>query len=165
MLRHRPANDAPTARIEHHREIEETGPRRDIRDVCHPELIGSGGRERTLDEVRRRSHLGTAPRRARPFPAVAALQPGEAEQARYPLARAGYSLVTQLGMDARRAVCATTAFMDCANLRGEHMIALCACRGRSLPPSIIAAARDAEHTAQQRDGMMRLLRLDEPEDR
>ena len=104
MLGHRPADDAPTVGIEHHREIEEARPRRDIGDVRDPEPIGSGGGELALDEVRRRRHLGAAPRRARPLAAVAALQPGEPKQARDPLAGAADALVAQFGMDARRAV-------------------------------------------------------------
>ena len=126
---------------------------------------GADASEVPLDEVRRRCHLGIAPRRARPFPTMAALQPGEAKQARHPLARAADTLVAQFGMDARRAVGAPAPFMNRPNPLGEHEIALRACRGRSLPPGVIAAARDAEHTAQQGDGIIRLLHLDEREHR
>ncbi len=86
MLRHRPANDAPTARIEDDREIEEARPRRDICDVRDPEPVGSGRDEIALDEVGRGCHLWAAPRRARPFAAVASLQSGVTQQARDPFA-------------------------------------------------------------------------------
>ena len=49
---HRPADDAPTPRIEHDGEKEEAGPGRNVRDVRHPEPVGARGRELPLDEIR-----------------------------------------------------------------------------------------------------------------
>src|SRR5579885_199773 len=165
MLGHRPTDDAPTTRVEDDREIEEARPCRDIRDVRYPKLIGSGRRKIALDKVWRRRHLRVAARRTRPFAAMATLQSGESEQARHALARATDTVVTQFGMDARCPIRAAAPLMDRPDALGEHAIALRACRERSLPPRVVAAARDTEQTAQDRDGIVRLLRLDEPEDR
>src|SRR4051812_38777133 len=165
MLGHRPANDPPTARIEDDREVKEARPRRDIGNIRDPELIGSRRREVTLDEVRCWRPLGTAPRRAWPFPAMAALQSDKAEQTGYPFARAGHPRIAQLGVNARRAVRAATPLMNHPNLLGEGEIAAGTRRCRTLPPGIVAAPRDAEQTTQPGNRMIGLLRLDEREHR
>ena len=43
MVLHRPPHDAATVDVDHHREIQEARPGRDVRDVRHPELIGGRG--------------------------------------------------------------------------------------------------------------------------
>ena len=73
---------------------------------------GADSSEIALDEVGRGRHLGAAPGRARPFAAMAAVQSGDAQQARDPFARAAHAFLAQFGMDARRAVGAATALMD-----------------------------------------------------
>src|SRR5690348_4128719 len=50
--RHRPADDTAAEGIEHDRQIEEAGPRRDIRDVGNPELVGLFSNEVAVDEIR-----------------------------------------------------------------------------------------------------------------
>src|SRR5262245_32781149 len=165
MLGHRPADDPPTARVEDDREIEKPGPGRDIRDIRDPEMIGSGGREIALDEVRRGCHLRVAARRARSLPAVTSLQARESEQARHALARAADAVVAQVGMDARRPVCAAAPLVDRPDALGQREIVAGTCRGRSLPPGVVATARDAEEPTQLGNGMMRLLRRDERERR
>jgi len=52
-----------------------------------------------------------------------------------------------------------------ANLVGKQVIALASYRCRALSPRIVAAAGDAKHAAQQGDGMIGLLRLNEREHR
>src|SRR5882672_10775436 len=163
MLGHCPADDAPTVGIEDDREIEKARPGRDIGDVRDPESIGSGSREVTLDEVRCRCHLGVASCRTRPFATMAALQSGESEQSGYPLARAADTFIAQLGMDARRPVRAATPLVNRLNPLGEREIAARACRRRPLSPGVIATARDAEHAAQQGDGIGPLPPTNKPE--
>ncbi len=46
---HRPAHDAPTERIEHHREIEKARPVRHVRDIGDPQKIGRRGGEVAFD--------------------------------------------------------------------------------------------------------------------
>jgi hypothetical protein len=60
---HRPADNAPTPRIEHNGEKEEAGPGRHVRDVHHPEPVGARGRELPLDEIGRRPGPLVADRR------------------------------------------------------------------------------------------------------
>ena len=51
MRRHRPAHNASAIGIEHYREIEKARPRRHIRDIRHPELIGRARCEIAFDEI------------------------------------------------------------------------------------------------------------------
>ena len=60
---HGPADDAPTPRVEHDGEIQEAGPRRDVRDVRDPQPIRARRRELAIDEVRRRPRRLVAHRR------------------------------------------------------------------------------------------------------
>ena len=55
--------------------------------------------------------------------------------------------------------------LDRPNPLGEREIALCPRRCGPLPPGVIAAPRDAKQPTQQRDRMVRLLRLDKRERR
>ena len=50
---HRPANDPAAERIEHDRQIEEAGPRRNIRDISNPQHIGPIGCEVAVNEIGR----------------------------------------------------------------------------------------------------------------
>ena len=129
------------------------------------ELIGSGGREIALDEVGRGRHFRIAPRRPWPLATVAPLQSGVAQQACHPFARTADAVVAQFGMDARCPVCPATPLVNRPDPRSKHAITLCACRCWSLPPGVIAAARNAEQSAQQGDRVIGLLRLDKREHR
>src|SRR5262249_23865878 len=51
MGRHGPPNDPPAPRVEHDGQVEKTGPRWDVRDVGHPELIRTGDGEVTIDKI------------------------------------------------------------------------------------------------------------------
>ncbi len=65
MVSHRPADDATTKDVENHGEVQETAPRRNVRDIGDPQLIGSVGREATLDEIWCRLCVTIADRRNR----------------------------------------------------------------------------------------------------
>jgi len=65
---HRPADDAATPRVEHDGEIQDAGPRGDVRDVRDPQPIGAGRRELTVDEIRRWPRRLVSHRRAERFP-------------------------------------------------------------------------------------------------
>ena len=51
--RHTPTDDASSEHVDHERDVDEAGPRGDIREIADPELIGSRGDEVAIDEVRR----------------------------------------------------------------------------------------------------------------
>src|SRR5262245_62682584 len=50
---HRPANDAATECIQCDRQIEEASPRRNVRDIGHPQHVRALGCEVTLDQIGR----------------------------------------------------------------------------------------------------------------
>src|SRR5439155_20715033 len=101
---HRPADDATTPRVEHDGEIQEAGPRRDVRDVRDPQPIGAGRRELAVDEIRCWPRRLVSYRRVERFPASHALhagvphEPGDALAADLEAARREFSV------DAWRAV-------------------------------------------------------------
>jgi len=84
--RHRPADDPTAPGVEHHGEVQETAPRRDVGDVGHPELIRAVGPEVPIDEVRRRQLAVAAGRGAHVGAAADAPQAGLAHQTSHPLA-------------------------------------------------------------------------------
>jgi hypothetical protein len=45
--------DAPTADIEHHRQIEKAAPGRDVGDVSRPELVRRAGHKAAVDPIGR----------------------------------------------------------------------------------------------------------------
>jgi len=165
MLRHRPTDDAPSACIQDDREIKESGPCGDIRDIGYPKPVGGSGSEIATDEVGRRRDVRGAPGGARPFAAMAALQSRHAEQPGDPLARAADAFIAQLRVDTRRAIRAPTPLMDRANPVGEHEIAAGSRRCWALSPRVIATARDTEHSAEHHNRMIGLLHRDEREHR
>ena len=63
MRLHRPADDTATPGIEHHGQVEESTPGRDVGDIGDPELIRAGGRERSLHQVGCRAPARLTPRK------------------------------------------------------------------------------------------------------
>ena len=51
--RHRPADDPSAERVQHDGQIEEAGPRWNIRDVGHPQRVRALRREVAVDQIRR----------------------------------------------------------------------------------------------------------------
>src|SRR5689334_14568610 len=60
MALHRPAHDPAAENVEHHRQIEKTGPGGDVGDIRYPQTIGRGGAEVALDQIGRGSRLAVA---------------------------------------------------------------------------------------------------------
>ena len=103
MRRHRPADDAAAARIQHHREEEKSLLGRHVGHVGHPHLIGRRGDKRALHQVRRARTRRIASSGVEP----ATMTPGyprHAHEARDPLARAAHALRGEFGVNAWRAV-------------------------------------------------------------
>lgn len=61
VLPHAPADHPAAEAVQHHRQVEEAGPGRDVGDVRDPLAVGAGGTEVPLQQARRRGGglLGT----------------------------------------------------------------------------------------------------------
>ena len=120
VRRHRPAHDLAAEDVEHDRQVEEARAGRDVRDVGDPELVGLGGGEVTLDQVR---HPGDARVRHRGLglllAAGDALDAGRLHQAGDALATDPDAERAQVTEDARRSVGAATRGVDRSDLVGE----------------------------------------------
>ena len=79
-------------RIDHDRQIQEPGPRRHVRDVRHPELVGTRCSEVTLNEIRGRTRVAIPSRRPRSPSTRDPLDPGSAHESRDPLATDRYAV-------------------------------------------------------------------------
>ena len=104
VVRHRPADDPSAPRIDHHRQIQEPRPRRHVRDVRHPELVGTRCSEVALNEVRGRTRVAIPSRRPRSPSTRDPLDPGSAHESRDPLAIDRYAVGGELGVDPRNPV-------------------------------------------------------------
>ena len=125
---HGPTDDLPAPDVEDHSQIEKAGQGRDVRDIGYPELIRPTRRELALDQIRSRSCRWIATRGLeRPAPAHAHhVRP--AHQPRHPFAAPALSSRSQLGMDARRAVCPPRFAMDPLDPLAQRFVGLPALR-------------------------------------
>lgn len=101
MRRHRPANDAPAERVDHHREIQPPFDRPLLRDVGDPEPIGAGRTKVALNEILgwQRAEI-TAGETTSPPATVGALETGLTHQTGDSLTTAADAMVeAQLDMD------------------------------------------------------------------
>src|SRR5437660_3433695 len=150
---HRPADDPATPRVEHDGEIQEAGPRRDVRDVRDPQPIGAGRRELAVDEIRGRPRRLVAHRRVERFPTAHALhaggphEPGDALAADLEAARREFSV------DAWCAVRAARHPVNRVDVRRQLHIGPRPRRQRALPPRVVPAGGDTQHAAHGGDLM------------
>src|SRR5438309_1388479 len=154
---HRPADHAPTPRIEHDGEIQEAGPGRHVGDVRDPQLIRARAGELAVDEIRRRPGRLVAHRRAERLPPAHALQPGAPHQPGHPLTANVEAAGGELGMNPGDAVGPARLAMDRLDLRGEFHIGPGAGRQRPLAPGEVPAGGDTQHAAQPGDRMEGLM--------
>src|SRR5512146_5644 len=100
-----PALNTTTPDIEHDRQEDEAGPGRHIGHVGHPKLVGTGGGELPLDQIRSSGLLRITLRRHDESAATTdTADMGSAHQAGDPLAAHPRAFVTQLGVDVGTAV-------------------------------------------------------------
>src|SRR5438094_851281 len=150
---HRPADDPATPRVEHDGEIQEAGPRRDVRDVRDPQPIGAGRRELAVDEIRGRPRRLVSHRRVERFPTAHALhaggphEPGDALAADLEAARREFSV------DAWCAVRAARHPVNRVDVRRQLPIGPRPRRQRALPPRVVPAGGDTQHAAHGGDLM------------
>lgn len=112
---HGPADDAPAPDVEDDSEVEESGPRRHIGDVRHPEAIRPLGGEVSIHQVRR--FLGPSVLDGGDAEATAthARERSPSHETGNPLAADADALEGQLHVDARHAVGFARARMDGAD--------------------------------------------------
>jgi len=163
MRRHRPADHATTPDIEDDGEIEETGPRRDVRDVGDPELIRPASSEPPLDQIGRWAGRGVPDRRVELLPATHAPQPCHAHQPRDALAPDVDPVGRQFGVHARGAVDPARLAVDDLDLGAQLEVRLGPRGERSLPPGVVPAGGDAQRPARGGDAVHRLMRAHELE--
>ena len=144
--------------------MDRTRKRRDIGYIGHPEHIRPRRGERAGHLVRGRALPPIADRRRNPRPptdathAGPAHEPGDALPAHPPASR------DEFGMDARRPIRATRVHMNGPNLLESLLVRADAATPAALPPRIVPAGRDLQHTAQGGQGMGGSVRRHEFED-
>jgi len=167
VVAHRPADDAAAEDILDNREEEEALPGLDVLQVADPEPVGLRAGEVTVDEIRSRDAFRVADRRPRPTPpAVSATDPELAHQS-------GDTLLTnpdpvtepKLGEDPRGTVDLLRLAEDLLDPLGQVTVGELTRAGRPAPPGVEALTGDPNDAAQQGDGELCGLSLDEPEPR
>jgi len=114
---HRPAHHAPAEDVEHDRQIEHSFPRRHVCEVSGPEIVRCRGHELTPDQIRDGMCAGSTPPGHKGVPAMTATQVGVAHQPRDTLTATGCASCSQLRVDARRAIDASTGTINQRYLR------------------------------------------------
>ena len=104
VVPHRPADHSTAPRVHDDRYVQEPAPRWHIRDVGHPELVRSLGREVTLHQIRRRPGIPVTLRRAPLLATGRTLQAGQPHQATHTLVVDSPAVVPELGLHPRLAV-------------------------------------------------------------
>src|SRR5271166_111865 len=122
--RHPPADDAPGEYIDHERDVNEAGPRRDISKVRHPQLIGTARLELPVDSIERslRTVVGDGGAAL-----ATAHHPLQTERAHQPLDRTAGNLVAlaaKLPPDFARTVDTEILLVHATNLRYQCPVAL-----------------------------------------
>src|SRR5262249_35675498 len=149
--------------VEEHGEVRPPFVGRDVRDVAGPDLIRRRRLELARQDVRCDGvsvvRIGGPAKTALHFPA----DPAFAHYALDPLLADAPALRAQLPVDARAAVPALGALVNCGDLDGELLVLLRARRRAAPPPRVETAPRDLENVAQHADRVLRLLRIDEHE--
>jgi hypothetical protein len=154
VLGHRPADDPARVAVDHDGQVELALPRRDLGQIGDPQPIRRGRVEVARDQIRRRAHTTHADRRLAAPADQQAAQAGLAHQPRNALAARVDAAVTQLGVKPPPPVAALALVVDLADQRQQPVIAARPRRARALLPGVVAGPADAEHAAQQGDGML-----------
>src|SRR5580658_2489560 len=163
---HRPAHDPARIHIQHDRQIQKSGPARNVGDISHPQTIWTLTVEAPLHQIHRglithiglRRHDKTTQRRS--------TQARRTHQACHALAtNADGVIIGQLRMNVRRAVGPARAPMNRLDLAGEPQILSLTRAHRSIAPCIEPAPRYSQQSAHKPDRVGGLVRFHEPEER
>ncbi len=156
VIGHSPTDDAPAVSIEHDREIQEPGPRRDVGDVGNPKLIGPlGANFRSTrsgagraSPIANRCHRRICAEKPRKYRVLASIV-----QRAFPRSRC-------LHREGRRGYAgdrtSTAIVRNDASIRSPISRSFSAMpRWRAFAPRVVAARGDLEHAAQHGDRYMR----------
>jgi len=165
VVAHRPADDPAAEDVLDGGEEEKALPGLDVLQVANPEPIRLGAGEVTVDEVRRRQPLRIADGRARPAPlAVGTTQAELAHQPCDPLLADRDAVAElELRVDPRRTVDLLGLGVDLPDPLGQLAVGELTRARRSPLPGVEALTSDTDDPAQQGDGELCGLSLDEPE--
>jgi len=150
---HRPTDHAPAPGVEDDGEIQKPGPRRNVGDVGHPQLIGAGRCEVAGDEIRRRRGRLVSEHGPRPLTPTDTLCPEGAREPSHALASNVEAEGGEPGVDPRGAVRAARGAVDGVDVRGQLDIGARPRRQRPLPPRVVPTGGDTQHTAHGGRGM------------
>src|SRR5579872_6797571 len=101
---HRPTDDATTENVEDHGQEQETRPRRHVRDICHPELVGRRCRKFAIHQVGSRACVLVADGRFEALTAARSLDISLTHQACHAAIADTDLLVAEVSLNARPTV-------------------------------------------------------------
>ena len=167
VVTHRPADDPAAEDVLDGGEEEEALPGLHVLEIAHPEPVRLRPREVAVDEVRRRVPLRVTHGRA--HPAAAPVGAADAELTHQP----GHALLAdrdpvdelQLRVDPRCAIDLFRLEVDLPDPLAELAVGELTCARRPAFPGVVALTCHTDDPAQQGDGELCGLSLDEPEPR
>jgi len=165
IVAHRPADDPAAEHVLDNGEEEEALPGLDVLEVADPEPVRFRPGEVTIDEIGRRGPFRITDRGAWPAPsAVGTSDPELAHQPGNPfLADPDPVCELQLRVDPRSTIDLVGLEVDLPDPLGQHAVGELTCARLAPAPGIEALAGHTDHAAQQGDGELCGLSLDEPE--
>jgi len=156
-----PAYDLPRVQIHHHRQVQPSLPRADVRDIRDPRAIRLADSELPFQQIgyqyRRFADAGSASAIA-----VQGAQTVLAHQAFDSVLAASFSGFAQIQKDARRPVDAVARDERGADHSQKSNVLLGTMRKRMPEPFVIPARRHFEHAAKSLDGELSSMRFNEP---
>jgi len=164
IVGHGPADHPAAEDIEHNGQEQEPCPGGNIRDIGHPELIRTFGREVPLNQIRSGLRPGAANGRTDSLAPAYPHEPGFSHQSGYPLAADCNPLLAQLYMNPRRPVGAAAFLVDGSDRLGQLLIFPSSPRRQSAAPRIVPAGEDFQQTAHRGHSIQGLVPLHEFED-
>jgi hypothetical protein len=168
IVAHRPPHDTTRPSVQHDGQVDEARPCRHAGDVRHPELVRLVGPEIPVDKIVGWPDPAVPDRGARAFSAAYACQSRCLLQPFDTLAANVDTLISQLGMDARRAVGLFGRAVNLDDPFGQAPIRHGARRWCARSPCMETAARyaqNARHGLDRENGLVRghqFEDLDEP---
>ncbi len=159
----RPAHHLAAEHVQHRCQVHKPFQGRHIRDVSHPQPVRLGRLETPLDPVRRHGRFPLPARRAAPLPPRHALQPQRPHQPRHPRPRHAHALRLQLRVHPPRPVGLPRFHVDRRDPPAQRLALLRPPARRPLPPCVVPAGGDPQHTAHAGDRILPLVRSDESE--
>ena len=158
-----PSDDTTTPDVDHHGEVEEPFPGRDVGDVGDPKLVRAVGRKVTIDEVGRGTSV-SGPSGCEGFPAPGnALQTCVFHQTSDPLSTDMDAAMSEFRMNPRCAVRTVGSGMNLGDQLNQRRIRPGTFRRTAILPCVVPAAGDTQQTAHRTDGKTGLVLLHELE--